>query len=136
MTPLTSDTLITPHGDRKPEYQKERAEAIINLITPHGDRKLGDFSRRGGYRSTAHYPSWGSETRRTAEVTGVVTELITPHGDRKPEVDQRPRRRTPLPLITPHGDRKQSGNGVRRRYSVLITPHGDRKRVSKRPECS
>ena len=62
---------------------------LFELITPHGDLKLvvlhlvGDSSRA---IATAHYPSWGFETRllRCRLTAPSVTALITPHGDLKP----------------------------------------------------
>ena len=73
--PTSAPRLITPHGDRKP--------GAVRLITPHGDRKLiqpqtqqhdggvslplmgiGNLACLSLRRraSSAHYPSWGSET--------------------------------------------------------------------------
>ena len=82
--------LITPHGDRKPVHAAIGGGMIRDLITPHGDRKLpcnsplcrkliflpgvslplmgiGNSARSAAGTAasprSAHYPSWGSETR-------------------------------------------------------------------------
>ena len=97
------ERLITPHGDWKPAGHRRSGRRPARLITPHGDWKRLPADRRN--RATpAHYPSWGSETRQTAQVAELTIGLITPHGDWK--------RRWPRPgltnrqLITPHGDWK------------------------------
>ena len=171
--------LITPHGDRKPMMIDVAGSYRYRLITPHGDRKHGRGWRLSGAgktpslplmgignatrsllaprRRAAHYPSWGSETRRPPEAdlrqqrdslplmgignaSGRVSpllapyRLITPHGDRKPEIPGRLDAIVSV-LITPHGDRKPHRRRQDRgRCVLLITPHGDRKLGSEAPE--
>ena len=98
--------LITPHGDRKPCVNGALDGFPQLLITPHGDRKLQSRLIETA-QLCAHYPSWGSKTRRLRALGGnQYRKLITPHGDRKPDRRADPPRRRDA-LITPHGDRKQ-----------------------------
>ena len=56
---------------------------LTDLITPHGDRELCWMTWETAFRQ-AHYPSWGSGTRRS--FPGAFSphlDLITPHGDRE-----------------------------------------------------
>ena len=55
--------LITPPGDRKPVCEVHRYKPVSKLITPHGDRKPDYDYEDDSKTRTAHYPSWGSETR-------------------------------------------------------------------------
>ena len=122
--------LITPHGDRKPTRASPALASWHRLITPHGDRKraanghetnIGPYahypswgsetrrqSDRGSRAGSAHYPSWGSETARSRGRDDALPELITPHGDRKHHYGcgRRSGGRSSLPLMgignTPH----------------------------------
>ena len=70
-------------------------------------------------RHTAHYPSWGLETRGSPFFRCVVQILITPHGDWKQRGDVRETDLMPC-LITPHGDWKPSSA---RRYAARPGAH-------------
>ena len=139
--------LITPHGDRKRGRACPWGSAPTSSLPLMG---IGNRAYSPGYSSgyASHYPSWGSETRRSSVDTpralvslplmgiGNVLDpelarrrllgLITPHGDRKP-----PRSRPSTEGPYPHYPSWGSETLVRFRRLVsddsLITPHGDRK---------
>ena len=76
--------LITPHGDRELARVHGWVPALLQLITPHGDRELLRCRRDHRHADRAHYPSWGSGTRRVRCVrVALILILITPHGDRE-----------------------------------------------------
>ena len=103
------------------------------LITPHGDREHACSPGLRFFFSTAHYPSWGSGTRRLPAGLRHVLLLITPHGDRERITAMAT---IPgaiafsLPLM---GIGNKNVELLISAISNLITPHGDRERMARRP---
>ena len=71
--PWHAHSLITPHGDRERQRSHHRTHSGCHrqLITPHGDREQRHRIPRGA-RLSAHYPSWGSGTRRSRRRSAAV----------------------------------------------------------------
>ena len=81
--------------------------------------------------SWTHYPSWGLETQRTPDEAQEPRELITPHGDWKPGTAGRAG--SPWPSHYPSWGLETGHHGVARLSGdALITPHGDWKPSHKR----
>ena len=80
---LRHPRLITPHGDRKRNAAGKSSLATALSLPLMGIENRRHPRRRPPPRS-AHYPSWGSKTRRGQRREYLaVGRLITPHGDRK-----------------------------------------------------
>ena len=149
-TEFSVQQLITPHGDRKPEAGIA-AWVIVrhNLITPHGDRKPPVKHRWTAEGSSAHYPSWGSETRAWitsarvptcshypswgSETCGAVhagAESSTHYPSWGSETHDVPARmRLTVSTHYPSWGSETGSRTLRNpEHPSLITPHGDRKR--------
>ena len=127
ITKVKNMLLITPHGDRKPtlsEYQNRQRGASLPLMGI-GNPRCAPMRTS---RTTAHYPSWGSETRRH------LRRAAWPPPPHYPSWGSETRWRPgqSAPAGRPHypswgsetlvDENIMTGNQFR-----LITPHGDRK---------